>query len=247
MMNKYLLMLLFLIVGNSAWGQKNADIIPWDSTATTVLRIWEGPYPKEYNSGGTFRTEPFEVAGRRYGGYEIMRRSDILIPKDIQKRMAPQTMEEPAVFLKYGVCLTDTLHDCFFGPRDWDTIQVFSSREFGSLADMPVPFNFIDIAILDEWSYSLCVYKPGSELMKKSKETITLAELQKKLAPETRDRPCIFFYDVNLIGDDFDKYRVPKARAVYIDVIPSEYFRELKGTGDEFYLLDILPFEPSIK
>ncbi len=86
------------------------------------------------------------------------------------------------------------------------------------------------------------VYKPGEDMAPRSEETVSLAELQEEKAPQTRNRPCIFQYDGTLVGEDFDRYRVPRNRAVAVRVIPSESFEELKNTGIEFYILEVTPF-----
>lgn len=239
-MKKYLFLCLLLLIGSGLWAQ-NED-------RTYLLIIWDGPPPHDSvcKDDKTVYTEPFYFEGERYGGYIKRRRADILTLEMFQKELAPQTIGKPAVFIYQSAFRLDTDPTLYLRKYESKEAQVIPSRAFRSLADLPVPFNFINIVTFTEgeWVDTLSVYKPGSELMKKSKETITLTEVQKKLAPETRDRPCIFFYDGNLIGEDFDKYRVPKFDAQYIKVIPSEKIRGLKETGDKFYVLDLLPFNP---
>ena len=237
-MKKYLFLCLLLLIGSGLWAQ-NED-------RTYLLIIWDGPPPHDSvcKDDKTVYTEPFYFEGERYGGYIKRRRADVSTLEMIQENMAPQTIGKPAVFIYNSTFKLDTMPDVCIWNNDIREAQVIPSCEFKSLADLPVPFNIINIVSSGEWVDTLSVYKPGSELMKKSKETITLAEVQKKLAPETRDRPCIFFNEGNLIGEDFDKYRVPKFDAQYIKVIPSEKIRGLKETGDKFYVLMPLPFKP---
>ncbi len=206
-----------------------------------ILQIWEaGPLPDGYTSARCVDTV-FTFDGKQYKRYETVVRKDILSFKDIQRELAPQTSDVPAVFMRLGSFRADTPHHPSHAVRKHELkgLQVFPSEKFESLRKC-APFNVL--VILDSPDDSMRVYKPGVNMTSRNEETVSLAELQEEKAPQTRNRPYIFQYDDMLIGEDFDRYRVPRNRAVAVRVISSESFHELKNTGIEFYILDVVPF-----
>lgn len=208
------------------------------------LRIWQGGLlPDGYVSGPVADTT-FMFDGKRYGGFEIIRKKDLSSFREIRKELAPSTSDSiPSVFMRGGIFRQDTayvpyLHD--FARPFVEGIQIFSSKELKSLRKCP-PFELS--VFIERPGDSVRLYRPGERTLPRSEETISLAELQKEKAPETKNRPCIFQYENTLVGEGFDRYRVPKDRAVAVRIIPSESFRELKDTGTEFYVLHVTPFE----
>ncbi len=208
------------------------------------LRVWQGGLlPDGYVSGPRRRHDTFTFDGKRYGGFEIIRKKDFSSFREVRKELAPRASDAPSVFMRGGIFRQDTayvpyLHD--FARPFVEGIQIFSSKELKSLRKCP-PFE-LSIRI-ERPGDSVRLYRPGEKTLPRSEETISLAELQKEKAPETKDRPCIFQYENTLIGEGFDRYRVPRDRAVAVQIIPSESFRELKDTGTEFYILHVTPFE----
>lgn len=206
-----------------------------------ILQIWEaGPLPDNCTADRCIDTV-FTFDGKRYEQLVTIVHKNILSFKDIQREQAPQTSDVPAVFMRLGSFRADTSYHSVQAVRKHELkgLQIFPSEEFESLRKYD-PFNVL--VILDSPDDSMRVYKPGEDMVPRSEETVSLAELQAAKAPQTRNRPCIFQYDDTLIGEDFDRYRVPRERAIAVRVIPSESFKELKNTGIEFYILNVTAF-----
>ena len=206
-----------------------------------ILQIWEaGPLPDNCTADRYIDTV-FTFDGKRYEQLVTIVHKNILSFKDIQREQAPQTSDVPAVFMRLGSFRADTSYHSAQAVRKHELkgLQIFPSEEFESLRKYD-PFNVL--VILDSPDDSMRVYKPGEDMVPRSEETVSLAELQAAKAPQTRNRPCIFQYDDTLIGEDFDRYRVPRERAIAVRVIPSESFKELKNTGIEFYILNVTAF-----
>lgn len=206
-----------------------------------ILQIWEaGPLPDNCTADRCIDTV-FTFDGKRYEQLVTIVHKNILSFKDIQREQAPQTSDVPAVFMRLGSFRADTSYHSAQAVRKHELkgLQIFPSEEFESLRKYD-PFNVL--VILDSPDDSMRVYKPGEDMVPRSEETVSLAELQAAKAPQTRNRPCIFQYDDTLIGEDFDRYRVPRERAIAVRVIPSESFKELKNTGIEFYILNVTAF-----
>jgi len=232
-MKRYILLSIFLpvfVVGSHrSAAQSSQKPLP-------ILQIWEaGSLPDDYTSARCVDTV-FSFDGKRYDRYEVIVRKDILSFKDIQKELAPQTSDVPAVFMRGGSFRADTSYHPSHAVRKHELkgLQVFPSEAFESLRKCG-PFNIL--VVLDSPDDSMRVYKPEKDIVPRSEETVSLAELQKEKAPQTRNRPCIFQYDDTLIGEDFDRYRVPRNRTKSVRIIPSKSFRELRDT--EFYVVEI--------
>ncbi len=207
------------------------------------LRVWQGGLlPDGYVSGPVADTT-FTFDGKRYGGFEIIRKKDFSSFREVRRELVPSASDTPSVFMRGGIFRQDTayvpyLHD--FARPFIEGIQIFSSKELKSLRKCP-PFELS--IFIERPGDSVRLFRPRERTLPRSEETISLAELQREKAPGTKNRPCIFQYEKTLIGEGFDRYRVPKNRAVAVQIIPSESFRELKNTETEFYILYVTPFE----
>lgn len=236
-------LLSFILLASLTVSMHRLSVQPDAPSSPSDLRIWQGGMlPDGYVSGPIVDTT-FMFDGKRYGGFEIIRKKDFSSFREVRKELAPSASDTPSVFMRGGIFRQDTayvpyLHD--FARPFVKGIQIFSSKELKSLRKCP-PFELS--VLIERPGDSVRLYRPGESTLPRNEETISLAELQKEKAPETKSRPCIFQYENTLIGEGFDRYRVPKDRAVAVQIIPSESFRELKDTGTEFYILHVTPFK----
>lgn len=200
-----------------------------------ALVVLEGWVPTDHLEFVSISRDTIIVDGVLYPAIVRYKSKDHLSYRELRQQLSEGLADTVLLFIRNNRFINRDESEMYLEKKSFTTKR-YTQDDFASLRKAGFKLNLTEISGFPPTQFFDCAAEakaPGKK--------VTLAEAQRKLAPETVGYPCIYRVAFRLVTQDPDSCEVQEDKAKVVRVLPSDEIDALKGKEPKFYILNFFP------